>query len=89
MSTRHLIYRWTSLLLHRFDLHYAPVHGPYQDGRKQRWCQWCGMRDWYIDPLVSVDGIRRAAKQLGIEKSQCLHDCARPARAAESKEGEG
>mgnify|MGYP001571121659 CR=1 FL=1 len=89
MSIRYLLYRWTSVLMHRFDLHYAPIHGPFQDGRKQRWCQWCGMRDWYIEPLVTVEELRRAAKQLGIEASQGLCAVVEPASIQGAEEGRG
>jgi hypothetical protein len=37
------------------------------------------MRDWYVDPLVSVEEIRQAAKQLGIARSQALHADTKPA----------
>ena len=40
-------YRHVMRFAHRFDWHYAPEHGPFEDGRYQRWCQWCGMRYSY------------------------------------------
>jgi hypothetical protein len=43
------LYRFLMKLSHRVNWHYAPVIGPFDDGRKQRWCKWCGMRDWVID----------------------------------------
>lgn len=41
------IYRRLMRFAHRFDWHYAPEHGPFDDGKYQRWCQWCGMRYSY------------------------------------------
>ena len=39
------------ILAHKFDWHHAPVYGPFDDGRYQRWCQWCGLRQSYnYDP---------------------------------------
>jgi hypothetical protein len=35
------LYRPVSRLMHRFDLHYAPIGGPDGD---VAWCQWCGLR---------------------------------------------
>ena len=37
-------------LTHRFNWHYMKVIGPLEDGRRQAWCQWCGLRDWVFDP---------------------------------------
>lgn len=52
-----LLYRMVMRLAHRFDWHYAPVHGPFEDGRYQRWCQWCGMRESYDhDPGKPITG---------------------------------
>ena len=36
---------------HRFNWHYMKPIGPIEDGRKQAWCQWCGLRDWIYDPI--------------------------------------
>jgi hypothetical protein len=46
---------------HRFDWHYAPVHGPIgeinEQYRYQRWCQWCGLRQSYsYDPRKPLPG---------------------------------
>lgn len=37
-------YRHVMRFAHRYNWHYAPVFGPYEDGSTQRWCQWCGLR---------------------------------------------
>ena len=37
-------YRGFSRLIHKFDLHYAPEIGPFEDGATQLWCMWCGFR---------------------------------------------
>lgn len=41
------LYRNLMKLAHRYDWHYAPMHGPLEDGATQRWCQWCGFRETY------------------------------------------
>lgn len=53
-----MIRRWITILAHKFDWHYAPVHGPsYPDGSYQRWCQWCGFRQSYsYDPRKPLTG---------------------------------
>jgi hypothetical protein len=44
-------YRSLMKLAHRYDWHHAKVFGPFEDGRYQRWCQWCGLRESYsYDP---------------------------------------
>ena len=40
-------YRLLMRLAHRFDWHYAPEFGPFEDGSTQKWCQWCGFRQSY------------------------------------------
>ena len=37
-------YRAVMRFAHRYNWHYAPTHGPFEDGSKQQWCEWCGMR---------------------------------------------
>lgn len=37
-------------ITHYFNWHYMKVFGPFEDGRRQAWCQWCGLRDWVYDP---------------------------------------
>jgi hypothetical protein len=39
-----VLYRPMMRLAHRYDWHYAPVIGPFEDGSTQRWCKWCGFR---------------------------------------------
>lgn len=34
-------------LAHHYDWHHAPVIGPFEDGRYQRWCTWCGFRETF------------------------------------------
>ena len=53
------LYRSLMKLAHRFDWHYAPVHGPISGGDRpyQRWCQWCGLRQSYsYDPRKPIPG---------------------------------
>lgn len=52
------LYRPLSRLMHRFDLHYAPVGGP--DGN-QAWCQWCGLRYSYLlsQATIANNALRR------------------------------
>lgn len=38
------LYRLLMKVAHRYDWHYAPEIGPFEDGSTQRWCQWCGFR---------------------------------------------
>jgi hypothetical protein len=52
-----MLYRWLVKFAHRFDWHHAPVYGPQQDGRYQRWCHWCGLRQSYTyDPRKPIPG---------------------------------
>lgn len=56
-----MLRRWITILAHKFDWHYAPVHGPFEDGRYQRWCQWCGLRESYsYDPRKPIQRILRS-----------------------------
>jgi hypothetical protein len=41
------LYRLVMRLAHRYDWHYAPRIGPFEDGATQRWCKWCGFRETY------------------------------------------
>lgn len=55
-----IAYRTVSRLLHKFDLHYAPLHGPIEpDGTYQRWCKWCGMRDTFYPSGISNLHLRK------------------------------
>lgn len=47
-------------LAHLFNWHHMAVIGPLPDGRKQAWCQWCGLRDWVYDPARAQMEIRAA-----------------------------
>lgn len=38
------LYRWLMKLAHRYNWHYAPRIGPFEDGTYQMWCKWCGLR---------------------------------------------
>lgn len=40
-------YRLTMKIAHKYNWHYARVIGPFEDGKYQRWCQWCGFRESY------------------------------------------
>ena len=48
-----MIYRWFTILAHKFNWHHAPVIGPICDNQRpyERWCKWCGFRETYrYDP---------------------------------------
>ena len=51
------LYQPTSRLLHRFNLHYAPP-SPMSPryGKRNHWCQWCGLRGstWTYDPEATL-----------------------------------
>jgi hypothetical protein len=51
-------YRTIMKIAHRYNWHYAPTHGPFEDGSTQKWCQWCGLRQ--TTPRITLPG---AAKQ--------------------------
>lgn len=55
------LYRPLMRLAHRYNWHYAPVIGPFEDGATQRWCQWCGFRQTIPKSNVSIvnDGLRK------------------------------
>lgn len=38
------LYRPIMKVAHRFNWHYAPEIGPFEDGSTQLWCKWCGFR---------------------------------------------
>lgn len=56
---KYIFYRPIMKLAHKFNWHYAPIIGPLEDGAYQRWCKWCGFRDWYI-PLDKIPALRQA-----------------------------
>ncbi len=57
------LYRSMNKLAHRYNWHHAEVFGPFEDGRYQRWCQWCGLRESYsYDPRKPLEGPIRLAK---------------------------
>lgn len=43
------IYRHLMRLAHRYNWHYAPIIGPMDDGKRFRWCHWCGMRSEVVE----------------------------------------
>jgi hypothetical protein len=50
-------YRMLMRLAHRYDWYHARVCGPFEDGRYQRWCRWCGLRESYVhDPRKPLRG---------------------------------
>lgn len=59
-----LYYRWFyrvhMRLAHRFNWHYAPTSHPFEDGTRQQWCQWCGMRSTIPKPSTPL---RRSGEQ--------------------------
>jgi hypothetical protein len=66
VSIKGWTYRKLMVLAHRFDWHHAPVFGPFEDGRYQRWCQWCGFRETFgvVKPLLTVNGVSTGSKQV-------------------------
>lgn len=42
-------------LAHRYDWHHAPEIGPFEDGKYQRWCKWCGFRESFRKQLYGMD----------------------------------
>lgn len=62
---RHL-YRPTMLLLHRFNLHYAPpMPLSPQYGKICHWCQWCGLRGetFKFDPNAPLKQIHETVQE--------------------------
>ena len=71
IRTKHRLQRWAYLniwcrhfyrpvmrLMHRFNLHHAPpsqLSPPY--GKRDHWCQWCGLRGhtWTYDPNAPLN----------------------------------
>ena len=50
-------YRAFMRLAHRFEWHHATISGPFEDGKSQRWCRWCGLRESYrYDPRKPPTG---------------------------------
>ena len=58
-----LFYRRVMKLAHKLDWHHAPMHGPFEDGATQRWCQWCGFRETY-QPSEERKRLRQLYNQL-------------------------
>ena len=48
-------------ITHYFNWHYMKVIGPLEDGRRQAWCQWCGVRGYVISLPRAKMEIRAAA----------------------------
>ena len=49
------LYRTLTKFAHRYDWHHAKVFGPFEGGRYQIWCQWCGLRENYsYDPRKPI-----------------------------------
>lgn len=81
MNIRGRIYRLIMKIAHRFDWHYAPIIGPFEDGSTQRWCKWCGFRESYKKPTkdaLSVPiqerkcGGCKLFEALGVHSFACL-----------------
>lgn len=47
------LYRPLSRLMHRYNLHYMPPSGPFEDGSKLLWCHWCGARHVIPNPAAA------------------------------------
>lgn len=45
MSMRGWIYRKLMTLAHKYNWHRTKSLGPFADGTRQNWCQWCGLRE--------------------------------------------
>jgi hypothetical protein len=52
-------YRKLMKITHRYNWHYAPLFGPFEDGSTQRWCRWCGLRETYR-PVAGFKSLRVA-----------------------------
>ncbi len=47
------LYRRFQKFAHRHDWHHVTSLGPFEDGTRQKWCQWCGLRH-VIRPTAEV-----------------------------------
>jgi len=67
-------YRTLMRIAHRFDWHYAPFIGPFEDGRVQRWCKWCGFRQSYAScpACGSIDIGKRNMLHHPTEDARCF-----------------
>jgi hypothetical protein len=54
-------------LTHKFNWHYMRVIGPLEDGKKQAWCEWCGLRDYVYDPLLAEKSFMKEDMEKDIE----------------------
>jgi hypothetical protein len=68
MSIKGFLYRLLMRFAHRFDWHYAPVHGPIDPGAEyQRWCKWCGLRQSYrYNPNLRPESVMRLIREEAI-----------------------
>ena len=57
------LYRPLMKLAHRYNWHYAPVIGPFEDGSTQRWCKWCGFRQSTPKPTAFI--VNDALREIG------------------------
>lgn len=82
-------YRLLMRIAHRFEWHYAPIHGPLEDGKFQRWCQWCGFRESYRHhPKTAYQDITRELSTYNFEPSLDL-DREQLLRQAAAQRGKG
>ena len=68
------LYRVLMRLVHRYDWHYAPFIGPFEDGATQRWCKWCGFRESYLKNSVTTKERGENADNHGnVPRKSALH----------------
>jgi hypothetical protein len=48
-------------LTHKFNWHYMPVLGPFEDGHKVARCEWCGLRDHIYDSKQAWQVLKNAS----------------------------
>lgn len=67
-----LLYRWLTILAHRFNLHHMPPF-EMENGVVVYWCQWCGLRIVNEPPNTASSATAPGA-------SDSDGDCTTPAR---------
>lgn len=69
-------YRAFMRFVHRFNWHHATVMGPFADGSRQHWCQWCGLR--YSTPPIDYAKLLRPASKVAPSGCHCQTRCMAP-----------
>lgn len=44
MTLYSCLYRKFQQFMHKRDWHHMEKSGPFEDGSRQQWCHWCGLR---------------------------------------------